>query len=402
MPVKATLIGGCVIWGAVERRARLMVFYDPPKRAIGPRIIQEVFEMLSSRLVEVSQGVKPKPAVLQGLLAAIALILMGTMMSLASPALAQEVETFDPDEAFGSGPTQSLPPTVPIDSAPDLPDLPNSPRLPNSGAAPIGAPASDLPPAPVIRQPGFRTAPTLDPVTGQTAPANSPNSPGSIEGSTASGSGSDFANEFPGAGLGDAANPANPANTANAAPTGPGWPANDPQVAVAPAQDAAQDESTFGQDDLIGAAEGVFGKGAQGIAKLIEDLLRDQGEPNGYIVGREAGGAFVVGARYGSGTLHHKIEGTRKVYWTGPSIGLDAGANAGNTFVLVYNLFDTEEIFRRYPAGEGQAYLIGGLHASYMRRDDVVLIPIRLGAGLRLGVNAGYMRFSKKQRWLPF
>ena len=164
----------------------------------------------------------------------------------------------------------------------------------------------------------------------------------------------------------------------------------------------AQAASTYGEDDLIGAAEGVFGKGAEGLAKMIEDLLRDQGEPNGYIVGREAGGAFIVGARYGSGTLHHKVEGERKVYWTGPSIGFDAGANAANTFVLVYNLFDTEELYERYPAGEGQAYLIGGLHASYMRKGDVVLIPIRMGAGLRLGVNAGYMKFSKKQRWLPF
>ena len=162
------------------------------------------------------------------------------------------------------------------------------------------------------------------------------------------------------------------------------------------------DPATYGEDDLIGAAEGVFGKGAQGVAKLIQDLLKDQGQPNGYIVGREAGGAFIVGARYGSGTLHHKIEGERKVYWTGPSVGFDAGANAGNTFVLVYNLFDTEELYERYPAGEGQAYLIGGLHASYMRKGDVVLIPIRVGAGLRLGVNAGYMKFSKKQRWLPF
>ena len=160
--------------------------------------------------------------------------------------------------------------------------------------------------------------------------------------------------------------------------------------------------TTYGEDDLIGAAEGVFGKGAQGLAGLIEDLLRDQGEPNGYIVGREAGGAFIFGARYGSGTLYHKIEGQRPVYWTGPSVGFDAGANASNTFVLVYNLFDSEDLYRRYPAGEGQAYFVGGLNASYLRRGDVVLIPIRMGAGLRLGVNAGYMRFSKKQRWLPF
>jgi hypothetical protein len=171
---------------------------------------------------------------------------------------------------------------------------------------------------------------------------------------------------------------------------------------VAVEEAVAANDATYAEDDLIGAAEGVFGKGAKGLAKLIEDLLKKEGRPNGYIVGREAGGAFIVGARYGSGTLHHKVEGDRKVYWTGPSVGFDAGANAANTFVLVYNLYDTEDLFKRYPAGEGQAYFVGGLHASYMRRGDVVLIPIRLGAGVRLGVNAGYMKFSKKQRWLPF
>ncbi|MGN6498249.1 MAG: DUF1134 domain-containing protein [Tsuneonella sp.] len=165
---------------------------------------------------------------------------------------------------------------------------------------------------------------------------------------------------------------------------------------------AAVQGDTYKQDDLIGAAEGVFGKGAEGVAKMIQDLLKKQGEPNAYIVGREASGAFVLGARYGSGTLHHKVEGERPVYWTGPSIGFDAGANAGNTFVLVYNLYDSEDLYERFPAGEGNAYVIGGLTASYLRKGNIVLIPIRVGAGLRLGVNAGYMKFSKKQRWLPF
>jgi hypothetical protein len=165
---------------------------------------------------------------------------------------------------------------------------------------------------------------------------------------------------------------------------------------------AASDGSTYKKDDLIGAAEGVFGKGAQGLAGLIEDILKKQGEPNAYIVGREAGGALGIGVRYGSGTLHHKIEGERPVYWTGPSIGFDAGANAGSTFVLVYNLFDTEDIYKRYPAGEGAAYLVGGFNASYLRRGDVVLIPIRVGVGARLGVNVGYMKIRKKQNWVPF
>ncbi|KTE10794.1 DUF1134 domain-containing protein [Sphingopyxis sp. H115] len=165
---------------------------------------------------------------------------------------------------------------------------------------------------------------------------------------------------------------------------------------------SVDDGSTYKKDDLIGAAEGIFGKGAQGLAGMIEDILKKQGEPNAYIVGREAGGALVLGVRYGSGTLHHKIEGELPAYWTGPSVGFDAGANAGNTFVLVYNLFDSEDLYKRYPAGEGAAYLVGGFNASYLRRGDVVLIPIRVGVGARLGANVGYMKFRKKQNWVPF
>ena len=168
------------------------------------------------------------------------------------------------------------------------------------------------------------------------------------------------------------------------------------------ASPATPTEATYQQDDLIGAAEGVFGKSAEGLGKLIEDILKKQGRPNGYIVGREVGGAFVFGLRYGSGTLNHKVEGKMPIYWTGPSIGPDAGANAGSTFVLVYNLYDTDDIYKRYSAGEGVAYLGGGFNASFLARGDVVLIPIRVGAGIRLGANVGYMRFSKKQRWLPF
>jgi hypothetical protein len=164
----------------------------------------------------------------------------------------------------------------------------------------------------------------------------------------------------------------------------------------------ANSGATYQKDDLIGAAEGVFGKGAEGLAGLIEKILSKQGEPNAYIVGREGGGAFILGARYGSGTMFHKIEGEQKAYWRGPSIGFDAGANAGSTFVLVYNLYDSEELYRRYPSAEGIAYLVGGFNASYLRRGDVVLIPIRVGVGLRLGANVGYMKFSKKQNWIPF
>jgi hypothetical protein len=178
----------------------------------------------------------------------------------------------------------------------------------------------------------------------------------------------------------------------------------DPSVAApaAGATTTAAAGATYEQKDVLSAAEGVFGKGAEGLAKMIESILKDQGEPNGYIAGREAGGAIAIGVRYGSGTLFHKIEGEQPVFWTGPSIGFDLGANGAKTFVLVYNLFDSQELFRRYPAAEGNLYVIGGFTASYLRRGDVVLIPIRLGVGWRLGANIGYMSFSKKSKILPF
>ncbi len=155
-------------------------------------------------------------------------------------------------------------------------------------------------------------------------------------------------------------------------------------------------------DDLIGAAEGVFGKGSRGLASLIRDILHKQGAPDGYISGREAGGAFAVGLRYGSGTLCQKMHEPLPVYWTGPSIGFDVGANAAKTFVLVYNLNNPNDLFRRFGAGEGQAYFVGGFNVSYLRRGNVVLIPVRLGVGLRLGINGGYMKISRHQNWLPF
>lgn len=174
------------------------------------------------------------------------------------------------------------------------------------------------------------------------------------------------------------------------------------EARVAPVGARSQATNTFQRDDLIGAAEGVFGKGASGLAGIIEDILKDQGEPNAYIAGREASGAIVLGLRYGSGQMFHKIEGERKVYWTGPSVGFDLGGDASKVFVLVYNLYDSQELYKRFPAGEGRVFFVGGFSATYMRRGDVVLIPVRAGVGWRLGINAGYMKFTEKKKWLPF
>jgi hypothetical protein len=210
-----------------------------------------------------------------------------------------------------------------------------------------------------------------------------------------------------------------PAGPATAAPTPPPVaptpapappPPGAPPMAMAPAggpvggptATPADGDTTYHENELVNAAEGVFGKGARGLALMIRDLLKKQGEPDGYITGSEGGGAVVVGVRYGKGILHQKIEGEMPVFWTGPSVGFDFGGNVASTFVLIYNLHDTEDLFRRIGAGEGQAYLVGGFNVSYLRRGDLVVIPVRMGGGLRLGVNAGYMNFTHKQKWVPF
>lgn len=207
-----------------------------------------------------------------------------------------------------------------------------------------------------------------------------------------------------------AAQPSPPAPRRDAAPAAP-TPAPPAPVQTAPPADAAAAAraqrttaaaDTFERDDLLAAGEGVFGKGAEGLAGMLEKILKDQGRPNAYIAGREASGAFVVGVRYGSGVMTHKVEGQQPVYWTGPSLGFDVGGDANKVFVLAYNLYDTEELFNRFPGAEGRLYLVGGFAATYLRRGNVVLIPIRLGVGWRAGVNVGYMNFTHKSRWLPF
>lgn len=175
------------------------------------------------------------------------------------------------------------------------------------------------------------------------------------------------------------------------------------QVATVPAPDVPPTTGpTYEQGDVIAAAEGVFGKGAKGLADIIEKILSKQGRPNAYIAGKEASGAFIVGARYGSGTLSHAVSGNQKIFWRGPSVGFDIGGDATKVFMLVYNLYDTEDAFKAYASGEGRLYFVGGFSATYLRHGNVVMIPVRLGVGWRAGVNAGYVKFRHKGTWVPF
>ncbi|MDO7843762.1 DUF1134 domain-containing protein [Sphingomonas immobilis] len=192
--------------------------------------------------------------------------------------------------------------------------------------------------------------------------------------------------------------PYNPQSSATPVPYAD---SNQPQGYRTEAEIAAGTADTFKREELLRAAEGTFGRGAAGLSGILERTLKEQGEPNAYIAGSEGAGAVVVGLRYGRGRMFHKIEGEMPIYWTGPSVGFDLGGDANKVFVLVYNLYDTEEAYRRFPAGEGRIYFVGGFAATYLRRGNIVMIPIRLGVGWRQGVNIGYMKFSHKSRWFP-
>lgn len=161
-------------------------------------------------------------------------------------------------------------------------------------------------------------------------------------------------------------------------------------------------DDTYDKDTILDAARGTFGNGAEGIAGLIERLFSENGHPNAYITGEEAGGGFIGALRYGGGQLYHKIEGQRPIHWTGPSIGLELGGNASKSFMLVYNLYDSEDIYRRYPAVEGQGYFVGGAGVNYLQRKRIKIANVRLGVGLRYSANIGYVKFSKKSKINPF
>ena len=162
------------------------------------------------------------------------------------------------------------------------------------------------------------------------------------------------------------------------------------------------DKDTYDQDSILKDAADFFGSTTEGLAKVVEKAFKDHGRPNAYIKGEEASGAITVGLRYGNGTLQMKSGASRKVYWQGPSIGFDVGANASKVFVLVYHLPGTEKIFMRFPAVDGSLYYVGGAGINYQRRDKIVLAPIRLGVGLRAGASIGYMHYTKQKTINPF
>lgn len=164
----------------------------------------------------------------------------------------------------------------------------------------------------------------------------------------------------------------------------------------------ADSRGYFTQSEIMRAGHGFFGSVSTGLAKGIEWAFQKAGRPNGYILGQDAGGAFVAGLRYGEGTLHTKDAGDHRVYWQGPSLGYDFGGEGSKVMVLVYNLRDPSDIYDRFGGIQGAAYVVGGVSVQLQKSGDVTLAPIRAGVGLRLGANVGYLKYTRRPTWNPF
>jgi hypothetical protein len=170
------------------------------------------------------------------------------------------------------------------------------------------------------------------------------------------------------------------------------------------AEPSAQPPSAnqYSPNEVIDAGHHFFGGVSRGLAEIVQKAASQWGLPNGYVLGEEAGGAFVGGLRYGDGTLYTKNAGDLRVFWEGPTLGFDAGADGARTMMLVYNLPRTAAIFDRFGGVAGSAYFIGGLGMTALTANNIVLVPIRSGVGLRLGANLGYLKFTSRPTWNPF
>tara|TARA_Y100001936_G_scaffold250012_1_gene301708 strand:+ start:4310 stop:4813 length:504 start_codon:yes stop_codon:yes gene_type:complete len=161
-------------------------------------------------------------------------------------------------------------------------------------------------------------------------------------------------------------------------------------------------DDTYTQDEILEKARGFFGHTTAGLAKGIQKVFADLGQPNGIILGEEFGGAFFVGLRYGKGELSQKTSGKRQVFWQGPSVGFDFGGNASKVFTLVYHLKKPGDLYRRFPGVDGSLYVVAGVSLNYQQAGNLILAPIRTGMGLRAGANVGYLHYSQEHSWLPF
>lgn len=158
---------------------------------------------------------------------------------------------------------------------------------------------------------------------------------------------------------------------------------------------------SFSISEIQGASRGFFGAVSNELASVIEYSFQKLGRPSGYILGNDGGASVLAGVRYGKGRLHTP-GGAWRIYWQGPSIGLDLGLEGGKTLMLVYNLDRPAGVLKGFGGVTGSAYVVGGVGVTFLTDGNVVVAPIRSGFGLRLGASLGYLKFTHEETWNPF
>jgi len=201
--------------------------------------------------------------------------------------------------------------------------------------------------------------------------------------------------------------PAPPSQVAVAPPPPPPSATKSTPMSAAPPPSAPGTPTSFEDegytiDEIMAASAGFFGKVSANLGAVIEYLFKKSGRPTAYILGTEGGGAFLAGLRYGKGTLYLRAGSTQKIFWHGPSLGTDVGADGSKTLFLIYRLRQPDDIYASFAGLDGSAYFVGGVGATLVTNGSVIVAPIRSGVGLRLGANIGYLRFTPHSTWNPF
>jgi hypothetical protein len=158
--------------------------------------------------------------------------------------------------------------------------------------------------------------------------------------------------------------------------------------------------------EIRDSEKGIFGTLTSEFAGVVNYAFQKYGQPNAYIVGDEGGGAFLAGLRYGDGKLYSRLNGSDRgpvrIYWQGPSVGVDFGATGSRALFLVYNLDELQTLYRRFPGIDGSAYVVGGFGLTVFKSGNTLIVPIRTGLGLRLGASLAYLKFTKRASLNPF
>src|SRR5256714_12359639 len=87
----------------------------------------------------------------------------------------------------------------------------------------------------------------------------------------------------------------------------------------------AQSPERYSPNEILDAGHRFFGGVSRGLASVVERAFSTWGQPNGYVLGQEGGGAFIGGAPVGGSTHLPQHAGALRVRWHGPPPGPGGG-----------------------------------------------------------------------------